>query len=90
MSAAAHGALVALALLGGAVLLVAVRLGRGPGLPDRVVALDLLGTLAVGIMAAWAVAADDPVYLDVALLVALVTFVGTVAFARYSETGGDE
>jgi multicomponent Na+:H+ antiporter subunit F len=90
VSGAAHGAFVALALLGGAVLLVTVRLGRGPGLPDRVVALDLLGTLAVGIMAAWAVAAGDPVYLDVALLVALATFVGTVAFARYSETGGDE
>jgi multicomponent Na+:H+ antiporter subunit F len=43
--------------------------------------------VAVGVIAAWSVAADDPVYLDVALLVALVAFLGTVAFATYAEAG---
>ena len=56
----------------------------------RVVALDLLSAVAVGIMAAWSVAADDAVYLDVALLVALLAFLGTVAFAAYAEEGGSE
>jgi len=87
---ATTGALLALALLATAVLLALVRLVRGPGLADRVVALDLLSAVAVGIMAAWAVAADDAVYLDVGLLVALVAFLGTVAFARYAEAGGEE
>ena len=52
------------------------------------VALDLLSAVAVGIMAAWSVAADDPVFLDVALLVALLAFLGTVAFAAYAEQEG--
>ena len=85
MSAAAVGAFAALAVCGVTVLLAVVRLVRGPSVADRVVALDLLSAVAVGIMAAWAVAADDAVYLDVALLVALLAFLGTVAFAAYAE-----
>ena len=69
------------------VLLAVARLVRGPSSADRVVALDLLSAVAVGIMAAWAVAADDAVYLDVALLVALLAFLGTVAFAAHAEGG---
>ena len=71
-------------------LLVLVRLGRGPDLANRVVALDLLSILAVGIASAAAVVSGDAVYLDVALILALIAFVSTVAFARYAERGGDE
>jgi len=81
---------VLLGLLAAALLPVFVRLARGPDLTDRVVALDLLSAVAVGIMAAWSVAADDAVYLDVALLVALLAFLGTVAFAAYAEEGASE
>jgi multicomponent Na+:H+ antiporter subunit F len=84
------GGFVALAVCGATVLLAVVRLVRGPSLADRVVALDLLSAVAVGATAAWSVAADDPIYLDVALLVALVAFLGTVAFAVYAEEGGSE
>ena len=90
MSAATVGAFAALAVCGVTVLLAVVRLVRGPSVADRVVALDLLSAVAVGIMAAWSVAADDAVYLDVALLVALLAFLGTVAFAAYAEEGGSE
>jgi len=85
MSPAAVGGFTALAICGVTVLLAVVRLVRGPSLADRVVALDLLSAVAIGIMATWSVAADDAVYLDVALLVALVAFLSTVAFARYAE-----
>jgi multicomponent Na+:H+ antiporter subunit F len=87
---ATAGAGVALAALGLAVLLTVVRLLRGPDLPNRVVALDLLSALGVGIAAAGAVVTGDDVYLDVALILALITFLGTVAFARYAEQGGEE
>ena len=90
MSAAALGAAAALGLLGGSMLLVLIRLVRGPDLANRVVALDLLSVLGVGIAAAAAVVSGDAVYLDVALMLALVAFVSTVAFARYAEQGGDE
>jgi multicomponent Na+:H+ antiporter subunit F len=90
VSPAALGATAALALVGVALVLVLVRLVRGPDLANRVVALDLLSVLGVGIAAAAAVADDDAVYLDVALVLALISFLGTVGFARYAERGGDE
>lgn len=68
-----------------AALLGFVRLLRGPSLPDRVVAFDLLATLAVGISAVYSMVHDQPVFLDVAVVIALISFVGTVAFARYIE-----
>jgi multicomponent Na+:H+ antiporter subunit F len=82
---------LALALVGLAMFLTFVRLVRGPTLPDRVVALDLMGVLAVGMLAAAAVAADSPVLLDPAAVLALVGFLGTVGFARYLvKRGRDE
>ena len=51
---------LALALVGLAMFLAFVRLVRGPTLPDRVVALDLMGVLAVGMLAVYAVATDQP------------------------------
>jgi multicomponent Na+:H+ antiporter subunit F len=74
--------LVALAL---GMVLTFVRLLIGPSLPDRVVALDLMTTVAVAIIAGYAAVQQQPVFLDVAIVVALVSFVGTVAFARYVE-----
>ena len=90
MTAAALGATVALSLVGVAVLLALVRLVRGPDLANRVVAVDLLSALGIGIAGVAAVTSDDPVYLDVALVLALITFLGTVGVARYAEQGGDE
>jgi multicomponent Na+:H+ antiporter subunit F len=89
VSAAAIGGFAALGLCGVTILLAVVRLVQGPSTADRVVALDLLSAVAVGITAAWSVAADDAVYLDVALLVALLAFLGTVAFAVHAEEGGE-
>lgn len=60
-----------------------IRLVRGPSLPDRVVALDLLATLTIGIAAAYSIAAGRTAYMDVAVILALVAFLGTVAFAYY-------
>lgn len=90
MNPAGLGGALALGLLGAAVLLAFVRLVRGPDLANRVVALDILSVIGVGIAAGAAVLAGDPVYLDVALILALIAFVSTVAFARYAEQGGDE
>lgn len=66
-----------------AALIALIRLIRGPSLPDRVIALDLIATLTIGITASYAIAAGIVAYLDVAVLLALVAFLGTVAFAYY-------
>ncbi|MBM4460868.1 MAG: cation:proton antiporter [Chloroflexi bacterium] len=76
---------VAFPLLTIAVILAFVRLVRGPSLPDRVVALDLIATLMIGIIAVYAIATDEPVLLDLAIVLALISFLGTVAFAYYIE-----
>lgn len=67
------------------IVLAFVRLIMGPSIPDRLVALDLLTTIGVGMAALYAVAFNQPVYLDVAIVLALVAFLGTVTFARYVE-----
>ena len=74
-----------LAIIVLAMLVALARLVIGPTLPDRVVALDVVANLAVGVIAASAVAFDEPALLQPALVVALIAFVGTVAFARYLE-----
>lgn len=88
----ADGAMAALqplnvvyAMLTMALLLAFVRLTRGPSLPDRVVALELITVVTVGFIAAYAIDVDQRVFLDAAIVVALISFLGTVAFARYVE-----
>jgi multicomponent Na+:H+ antiporter subunit F len=78
---------VFLAILGLGILLGAFRLLRGPSLPDRVVALDLIATLAVGAVGVYAIRENEPVFILVGVVLALVMFVGTIAFAYYLEQG---
>lgn len=73
------------ALLTLSLFLAFFRLVRGPSLPDRVVALDLIAALAVGILSLDAIVMDQPAYLDAAIVLGLIVFLGTVAFARYLE-----
>lgn len=82
MEAAVQGGLLILAV---SFLLCVMRLVRGPTLPDRVVALDLLAVNVVGFCCVFSVDAGNTVFMDVAIVLALVQFLGTVAFARYLE-----
>lgn len=78
-------ALLTLNIFAIAMLLAMVRLLRGPSLADRVVALDLVAALAVGVIAVYAILTEQPMLLRAGIVVALVIFVGTVAFAMYLE-----
>ncbi|MCY4509816.1 MAG: cation:proton antiporter [Acidobacteria bacterium] len=62
-----------------------VRLIRGPSLPDRVVSIDLITVLAVAIAGLLAITHTEPDFLDIAVALALVAFLATVAFAWYAE-----
>jgi multicomponent Na+:H+ antiporter subunit F len=68
-----------------ALFLAFLRLARGPSLPDRVVALDLIAVITVGVIATYAIDVKQQVFIDAALIVALISFLGTVAFAQYIE-----
>jgi multicomponent Na+:H+ antiporter subunit F len=65
-----------------------IRLAKGPTLPDRVIAIDLIGVLLVCLLVIVAGATKEQALLDVAMVVALISFVGTVAYARYIEREG--
>jgi multicomponent Na+:H+ antiporter subunit F len=78
---------IALALVSLALFLSALRLFRGPSLADRVVALELIASLMVGIIAVVSIVGNQPILIDVAITLALVGFLGAVAFARYMEKG---
>ncbi len=68
-----------------AIFLAFWRLVRGPSLPDRVIALDVIASLSLGMIVAYAISADQPIYVDAAIVLALIAFLGTVAFAQYIE-----
>jgi multicomponent Na+:H+ antiporter subunit F len=65
-----------------------IRLSKGPTLPDRVIAIDLIGVLLVCLLVLMAGLEAQQAFLDVAMVVALISFVGTVAYARYIEREG--
>lgn len=65
--------------------LCALRALLGPTAPDRVVAVDALTSLMAACLVLLAVLWRSPIYLDVALVYAFLTFIGTLAVAKYLE-----
>jgi len=61
------------------------RIGRGPSAPDRTVAIDILGIIIVGFCALIGLATGRDFYLNVALAWALLSFIGTIALAKFLE-----
>ena len=74
---------IALAMLGLALFFTVYRIVVGPTLADRVLALDLLTVLAMGFVGAMAIRTGITLYIDIAIALALLGFLATVAFARY-------
>jgi len=61
------------------------RIGRGPSAPDRTVAIDILGIVLVGFCALIGIATGKDYYLNIALAWALLSFIGTIALAKFLE-----
>jgi multicomponent Na+:H+ antiporter subunit F len=74
---------VTLAAISLALLLTAWRILVGPTLPDRIVALDLLIGVVIGLIATISLKTGYQSYLDIAIALGLVGFLATVAFARF-------
>ena len=79
-----------LVILGLALLLSFVRIVKGPTLPDRIVAMDLFGVLVVGLIVVLAGRTGVRATLDAAIVIALIGFLGTVAYATYVKGGDPE
>lgn len=76
---------VAIGIIAAALVLGTIRLLIGPTVPDRVVAFDLLTLHVLGLVAGTAILTGEWVLLDAAIILALMTFIATLAFARYVE-----
>ncbi|WP_304518140.1 cation:proton antiporter [Cecembia rubra] len=76
---------VIIPILGISVILVFIRFLKGPSLADRVISLDMLILMAIGIVVIYSIIYDQSTFLDIAMLFALIAFLGTVAFAYYLE-----
>lgn len=75
--------LIAFALLSLSIVLCVIRVVRGPTLPDRVLGLDMLVGVAIGLIAVLGIKTGFSLYVDIAIALGLVGFLATVAFARF-------
>ena len=76
---------VILPVLAISTVIIFIRFLKGPTLSDRVVSLDLLLTTGIGIIAVYSIHTDQPTFLDIAMILALIAFLSTVAFSYYLE-----
>ncbi|HZI00535.1 MAG TPA: cation:proton antiporter [Flavisolibacter sp.] len=67
------------------VILVFFRFWKGPSIADRIIALDLLITIGIAIIAIYSMITDQPTFLDIAMILALIAFLGTIALSYYIE-----
>lgn len=74
-------------LLSVGMVLAFIRMVAGPSLADRVVAVDAMATMAIGALVLVAIHTSTPLLLDIALAIALVVFLGTIAMAMTIERG---
>ena len=68
-------------------LLSLIRAVLGPTIPDRVVALDTINTLVVASMVALGAGYKEVIYIDVAIVYAILSFIATLYIAKYLEGG---
>lgn len=79
---------VILPILAISLILVFIRLFKGPNIVDRVIALDLLISIGVGVIAVYSISTRQSTFMDVGMILALIAFLGTIAFSFYLERKG--
>ena len=79
--------LPAAVVLGICIVVALVRVFLGPTTPDRIVGLDTVNTLVVSTMVVLGAAFHEAIYIDVAIVYALLSFVTTLFIAKYMEKG---
>lgn len=75
-------------LLSISLLLAFIRLVKGPSLPDRVVALELIASIVAGMVGVHAIDTGVGAYLDIAIVLAITAFLAAIGFARFIQVRG--
>ena len=79
--------LYVLAFLLFSIILVIIRVIKGPTAPDRVVGLDTINTIVILSMIVFGAATQNVIYIDVAIIYALLSYISTLFIAKYLEGG---
>jgi len=79
--------LLAMFLLTVSLLLTLYRIIKGPTVHDRILALDSIGYIVIGIVAVLSIQLNSHAYLETILLIGILAFLSTIALSRYMERG---
>ncbi|ABS75204.1 MULTISPECIES: Na(+)/H(+) antiporter subunit F1 [Bacillus] len=78
---------LSLGIMAVSTLLYVIRVIKGPTIPDRVVALDGIGINLIAMTALVSILLNTSAFLDIILLLGILSFIGTIAFAKFLEKG---
>lgn len=78
---------IALVLFSITIGIAVLRIILGPSMPDRVIALDMIGVNLIAIIAVYSVLMETKAYLEVILILGILSFIGTIAFSKSIERG---
>jgi multicomponent Na+:H+ antiporter subunit F len=78
---------IGLISIGLAIVITVYRIVVGPSLPDRIIALDMIGVQIVAAVAIVSVIRNTTVFLEVILIIAILAFISTIAFSKSIERG---
>lgn len=76
---------LSLIMMAVSLFIVLIRMIIGPSLEDRIIGMDLMVTIGIGIIAVYSIVSSQNIFLDIAVIMALIGFLGTSAFAYYME-----
>ncbi len=66
-----------------ALILAFIRLLKGPSINDRIAAMDVIAVVVMGFIVVYSVLIEKDIYLDLAVIISLISFIGTVAVSTY-------
>ncbi|SDI84453.1 Na(+)/H(+) antiporter subunit F1 [Alteribacillus bidgolensis] len=69
------------------ILIALYRVAKGPSMPDRVIALDMIGINLISLVAVVSLILETTAFFEVMLLLGILAFIGTVAFSKFIEKG---
>jgi len=79
--------LLAMFLLTISIAIALYRVIKGPSIHDRILALDSIGYLVIGIVAILSIMMNSHAYLETILLIGILAFLSTIALSKYMERG---
>ncbi|MGX9132906.1 Na(+)/H(+) antiporter subunit F1 [Rummeliibacillus sp. JY-2-4R] len=79
--------IVSLVLFSITIAVALFRIIRGPSMPDRVVGLDMIGVNLLSMIAIISILLETKAFLEVILILGILSFIGTIAYSKYLERG---